>query len=218
MTRPIQILALALGLLQFATATSAHAQSEDGWIQISPEGTAQVPGSLLGTDQDVTLQAVMIHHDASGEPASVEPILVGQITAEPTLAWTTNFPYGRSVTLGVIVGRRTCDAMIVAAGCTLEGVLIEGSVAEEGQMVSVGWAQRSWGFVMLAPITNGIAGKLTAFRTDNRGDYEPGQVYVGPQVDISFMLGRLSAGFLARVSGSQPGRAFLPVLGFGLGF
>lgn len=234
------VLAFGMAMTLTTGALTAPLQAlaqETTMIDINDQSVAVVPGEAIGSDQDVRLQAVKIVHDASGEIIAVESLAAAELpasgtasnasdwsigggfapeTAQLTMSINAGYPFGSYGTLGVIVGNGGCITDF-AFGCYVEGLLIEGSLAQFGQMLSVGWERRVVAITFLGSGEASLAGKLTAFRTNGNSELAADQIYIGPQVEASYMLGRLSAGFLGRVSGAQ-GPVVLPTVSFGLGF
>lgn len=223
--RRYSALALALTLSTGLSATPENTWAEDGMIQISAEGIAQVPAEVAGTDQDLTFQAVKIVHDATGEVIAVEPVSAsgGDLTTtekatEFTATLGVGYPVGAYGTLGVIIGNRTCTYIFIAGGCEMEGLLVEGGVAQNGAMLSVGLKNRIWFITWGGGALVSGALKMTAFRTNEQTGIGAGKIYLGPHADLSAYLVHLSIGFLAKVSGGPLDPGFLPTISFGLGF
>jgi hypothetical protein len=119
-------------------------------------------------------------------------------------------PDGPALSAGLIIGTVPGKANKCIFGATSSGLLVQGHVGLNGPKLSVGIAQYNPGF--------GIGGKVSGLHLwRSSGQSRAGTTFLGPEVEMSVFLVRLSAGLLWRVAG--PGgdpRRF--TWGAGLGF
>jgi hypothetical protein len=119
---------------------------------------------------------------------------------QPRTGFTRTFSAGLSGTsgpyasAGVIWGEKSAKCNKCGLGVYSSGILLQGAAGLDSGKVSVGR-----GYLTLL---GGAAAKVSMEHTWRRkGSIDPGNTYVGPEVQLGYLFGTMSTGALWRVGG-----------------